>query len=374
MHNFTFLFFYLLFLSISAQSFAQTETTLLIGTYTNSGSHGIYVARFNEQTGQLTMVDSAKADNPSYLCIAPSGKKVYALSENGGTNPGSISAFNFDPPSGKLSFINSQITGGDHPCFLSIDPKEKFLAVANYSGGSVCMMPLHSSGALMPYSQLIQHYGSGPNVQRQEKPHVHQAIFSPKQNYVVVNDLGTDEVKAYAFNSNNTQPLDTQKVIKIHTDPGSGPRHLVFHPAKPIFYVMEELSGKVSVHAFNKHSIASLQTIECDTISRQTGSADIHISPDGKFLYASNRADANTITIFSVNGTDGRLQRIGSQPVQGIGPRNFVIHPSGKWLLVANQKTNNIVVFARDAQTGILKQTGTGTSLPTPVCLVFAGQ
>jgi 6-phosphogluconolactonase len=134
------------------------------------------------------------------------------------------------------------------------------------------------------------------------------------------------------------------------------------------------LSGKVSVHAFNKHSIASLQTIECDTISRQPGSADIHISPDGKFLYASNRADANTITIFSVNGTDGRLQRIGSQPVQGIGPRNFVIHPSGKWLLVANQKTNNIVVFARDAQTGILKQTGTGTSLPTPVCLVFAGQ
>lgn len=374
MHNFTFLFFYLLFLSISAQSFAQTESTLLIGTYTNSGSHGIYVARFNEQTGQLTMVDSAKADNPSYLCIAPSGKKVYALSENGGTNPGSISAFNFDPPSGKLSFINSQITGGDHPCFVSIDPKEKFLAVANYSGGSVCMMPLHSSGALMPYRQLIQHYGSGPNAQRQEKPHVHQAIFSPKQNYVVVNDLGTDEVKAYAFNSKNTQPLDTQKVIKIHTAPGSGPRHLVFHPAKPIFYVMEELSGKVSVHAFNKHSIASLQTIECDTISRQPGSADIHISPDGKFLYASNRADANTLTIFGVNEADGRLQRIGSQPVQGIGPRNFVIHPSGNWLLVANQKTNNIVVFARDAQTGRLKETGSGTSLPAPVCLVFATQ
>ena len=135
---------------------------------------------------------------------------------------------------------------------------------------------------------------------------------------------------------------------------------------------MEEMSGKISVFAFNKHSIASLQTIECDTISKQPGSADIHMSPDGKFLYASNRADANTITIFSVGGSDGRLQRIGSQPVGGKGPRNFVMHPSGNWLLVANQYTSNIIVFARDAQTGMLKQTGTGTSLPTPVCLVFA--
>jgi 6-phosphogluconolactonase len=137
---------------------------------------------------------------------------------------------------------------------------------------------------------------------------------------------------------------------------------------------MEEMSGKVSVHGFNKHSIALLQTIDCDTISRQPGSADIHISPDGKFLYASNRADANTLTIFSVSDNDGRLQRIGSQPVGGKGPRNFVMHPSGKWLLVANQYTNNIVVFARDAQTGMLTPTGTGTSLPVPVCLVFAAR
>jgi len=356
----------------TAQSFSQTEATLLIGTYTNSGSHGIYVARFNEQTGQITIADSAKADNPSYLCIAPSGKKVYALSENAGTNPGSVSAFNFDAPSAKLSFINTQVTGGDHPCFLSIDAKGKFLAVANYSGGSVTMMPVDGSGALLPFSQLVQHYGKGTNPQRQEKPHVHQSVFSPKQNFVVVNDLGLDEVRAYAFNSKRDQPLDTQKVVKIRTAPGSGPRHLVFHPSKPIFYVMEEMSGKISVFAFNKHSIASLQTIECDTISKQPGSADIHMSPDGKFLYASNRADANTITIFSVGGSDGRLQRIGSQPVGGKGPRNFVMHPSGNWLLVANQYTSNIIVFARDAQTGMLKQTGTGTSLPTPVCLVFA--
>ena len=372
MRHFPRLIIYTLFVFNTAQGFSQTEATLLIGTYTNTGSHGIYVARFNEQTGQITIADSAKADNPSFLCIAPSGKKVYALSENAGTNPGSVSAFNFDAPSAKLSFINTQVTGGDHPCFVSIDARGKYLAVANYSGGSVTMMPVDGSGALLPFSQVVQHYGKGSNPQRQEKPHVHQAIFSPKQNFVVVNDLGIDEVRAYAFNSKKAQPLDTQKVIKIHTTPGSGPRHLVFHPSKPIFYVMEEMSGKISVFAFNKHSIASLQTIECDTISRQPGSADIHMSPDGKFLYASNRADANTITIFSVGGSDGRLQRIGSQPVGGKGPRNFVMHPSGNWLLVANQYTNNIIVFARDAQTGILKQTGTGTNLPTPVCLVFA--
>ncbi len=354
-------------------SLAQQESTLLIGTYTQTGSHGIYVARFDNESGRLTLVDSARADNPSYLCIAPSGNKVYALSESAGTNPGSISAFNFDAPSGKLSFINTQPTGGDHPCFVSIDAKSRYLAVANYTGGSVTMMPLHSSGALMPFNQLIQHYGSGPNAQRQEKPHVHQAIFSPKQNHVVVADLGTDEVKAYPFNYKNSPSLDTLKVKKIRLAPGSGPRHLVFHPVKPIFYVMEEMSGQVSVHAFNKHSIASLQTIACDTISKQPGSADIHISPDGKFLYASNRANANTITIFSVQASDGRLQKLGSQPTGGVSPRNFVIHPSGKWLLVANQITGNIVVFARDAQTGLLQETGAGLRLPAPVCLVFAG-
>ena len=366
--------FFILLLLPATQVFAQNEANLLIGTYTNTGSHGLYTVRFNNQTGQLMLVDSAKADNPSYLCIAPSGKKIYALSENAGTNPGSISAYNFDAPSGKLSFINTQVTGGDHPCFVSMDPKGKFLAVANYTGGSVTMMPVHSSGALVPYSQIIQHRGSGPNKQRQEKPHVHQAIFSPKQKFIVVTDLGTDEVKAYPYNRKKVQPLDTLKVKNIRLAPGSGPRHLVFHPTKPIFYVMEEMSGKVSVFTFNKQTIASLQSIECDTISKQPGSADIHISPDGKFLYASNRADANTITIFSVNNSDGRLQRIGSQPVMGAGPRNFVIHPSGKWLLVANQRTNNIVVFACDPLTGLLGQTGTGLNLPAPVCLVFTAQ
>lgn len=366
--------YFILFILPATCVFAQNEANLLIGTYTNTGSHGIYTVRFNPQTGQLSLADSVKADNPSYLCIAPSGKKVYALSENAGTNPGSISAYNFDAPSGKLSFINAQVTGGDHPCYVSMDAKGKYLAVANYTGGSVTMMPVHSSGALMPYSQLIQHRGSGPNVQRQEKPHVHQAVFSPKQNHVVVTDLGTDEVKAYSFNPKKNPPLDTTKVKNIHLAPGSGPRHMAAHPVKPIFYVMEEMSGKVSVFAFNKHSIASLQTIECDTISKQPGSADIHISPDGKFLYASNRADANTITIFSVNDSNGRLQRIGSQSVMGVGPRNFVIHPSGKWLLVANQRTNNIVVFARDPLTGLLSQTGTGLNLPAPVCLVFTAK
>lgn len=364
----------ILFLSAALQGSAQSETTLLIGTYTQTGSHGIYVARFNEQTGVLKVVDSAKADNPSYLCIGPSGKKVYALSENGGTNPGSVSAFGFDPATAKLSFINSQVTGGDHPCYVSMDAKGKFLAVANYTGGSVSMIPVDASGALLPLRQVVQHTGSGPNKGRQEKPHVHQAVFAPKQNYVVVNDLGTDEVKAYAFNRKKTLPLDTQKVIKIKSAPGAGPRHLAFHPTKPIFYVMEELSGNVTVYAFNKHSIASLQSILSDTISKQPGSADIHISADGRFLYTSNRAAASNITIFSVGASDGRLQRIGSVPVQGQVPRNFVIHPSGNWLLVANQATNNIVVFARDAQTGLLKPSGNTLSLPTPVCLVFAGQ
>jgi 6-phosphogluconolactonase len=318
------------------------------------------------------LADSVAASNPSYLCIAPSGSKVYAISEDASRLGGSVAAYDFNSSTAKLKEINRQPTGGNHPCFVSIDAKATFIAVANYTGGSASMLPINAAGGLLPSVQVIQKTGSGPLIARQEKPHVHQTVFSPKQDYLLVADLGTDEITAYPYHYKKAQPLDTQNVIKVKLSGGAGPRHIVFHPVRPIFYVNEELSGKVSVHAFNKKNISLLQTIENDTISSHPGSADIHISPDGKFLYASNRADANNISIFKVNESDGRLTRIGSQPVLGISPRNFVIHPSGKWLLVANQVSNQVVVFSRDIQTGLLTPAGKTLNLPTPVCLVFA--
>jgi 6-phosphogluconolactonase len=350
---------------------AQQSTQLVIGTYTNTGSHGIYTANFDSLTGRIVLVDSVSANNPSYLCIAPNGRNVYAVSETAADKPGSVLSFDYNSSTGKLKLLNVQSSGGDHPCFISIDAMSKYVAVANYSGGTLALLPIEKMGTLKAPIQVIQRRGSGPNTQRQEKSHVHQAIFSPKQNHVVVADLGTDEIVGYKFDGRKPVPLDTLKPKKIKVSPGAGPRHMAFHPTRPVFYVMEEMSGKVSVHIFNKKRIAWIQVIEADTISTQPGSADIHVSPDGRFLYASNRAQANSITIFSISQNTGKLTRIGHQPVMGITPRNFVIHPSGKWLLVANQNSNNIVVFKRDAATGMLSPSGEELKLPSPVCLAF---
>ena len=351
---------------------AQFSNRLIIGTYTQTGSEGIYVAEFDPSSGKLSLLDSISANNPSYLCIAPNGRNVYAVSETAADKPGSVLAFDFNASEGRLKLLNVQGSGGDHPCFISMDAMGRYVVVANYSGGSLSILPVNKMGTLKPAVQVIQRRGSGPNTQRQEKSHVHQVFFAPKQKHVVVADLGTDEVVAYPFDPKKPQPLDTNKVKRIKLEGGAGPRHAVFHPTKPIFYVIEELSGQVSVHAFNKKSIAKLQTVVSDTISRQSGSADIHISPDGRFLYASNRADANNICIFSIRESDGRLERIGCVPVQGLTPRNFVIHPSGQWLLVANQQSNQVVVFERDPQSGWIRPNGQVLNLPAPVCLVFS--
>ena len=356
---------------LSMLTLGQNSPKLLIGTYTNSGSHGIYVAHFNEATGQITLVDSAAANNPSFLCKSPAGNKVYAVSEQAGKTSGEVLAFHYEEVTGKLTFINRQSSGGDNPCHVSIDAKSQYVAVSNYSGGSLALLPLDVNGALLPCVQVIQRYGSSTNKSRQEKPHVHQAVFAPKQTHLVINDLGTDEVVAYPFSSGKPVPLDTNKVKKIRLTGGSGPRHLVFHPTKPIFYVIEEMSGKVSVHGFNKRNIALLQSIQSDTISVQPGSAAIHLSPDGKFLYASNRADANNISIFKINEDDGKLQHVGTQALPGKGPREFVLHPSGKWLLVGLQYSNLVVVYSRDVQTGLLTSANQQFTIPSPVMLLF---
>ncbi|MCU0404686.1 MAG: lactonase family protein [Chitinophagaceae bacterium] len=351
--------------------FAQQFTPLVIGTYTQTGSHGIYTANFDTASGRIVLLDSISASNPSYLCISPNGRNVYAVSETAADKPGSVLSFDYNSLTGKLKLLNAQSSGGDHPCFISIDALSKYVAVANYSGGTLALLPIDKMGTLKPPVQVIQRRGSGPDKRRQEKPHVHQAIFSPKQNHVVIADLGTDEIVGYKINTKKPLPLDTLKTKKIKVAPGAGPRHIAFHPSKPVFYVMEEMSGKVSVHIFGKKRIAWIQVIESDTISTQPGSADIHVSPDGRFLYASNRADANSVTIFSIGQNNGKLTRVGQQSTGGITPRNFVIHPSGNWLLVANQNSNNIVVFHRDNSTGLLNPTGEELKLPSPVCLAF---
>lgn len=351
---------------------AQQQMPLYIGTYTNSGSYGIYVARFDAATGSIRIVDSLHAENPSYLALNSSGDRLYAVCENAGSNPGAVVSFLKQGEQWKPLNATPVPTKGDHPCYISIDSKSRYAMVANYTSGSLSVLPLDKNGSVQPAIQVVQQYGSSVNAARQQSPHVHTAIFSPKEKYVVIADLGTDRVKAYPFQPDNQMPLDTQQIIGISTMPGSGPRHIAFHPSLNTFYLMNELSGTVTVHAFRKKRIARLQTIRADTVSKQPGSADIHVHPNGKFLYASHRADANAISVFKIDPNDGRLTPVSMHSVQGIMPRNFTIDPSGRYLLVANQKSNNIQVFSIDQDTGQLNYTGVEMKLPSPVCLVFS--
>jgi 6-phosphogluconolactonase len=362
------LFFYL-FISVSASS---QSFFMFIGTYTDHGSKGIYVYRFNASTGKLQWVSNTDSIvNPSYLAISPDKQHVYAVTETARNNSGSISAFSFNHSSGKLAFINKQTSGGDNPCYVSVYKSNKWVLVANYSGGSLSAFKTNKDGSLQPYNQLIQHEGKGINEQRQEKPHVHSVVFSPAQDYLFTPDLGLDKVFIYSFNPTLDQPLRPASPPYASSIAGSGPRHFTFHPNKKYAYLVEEMSGTVVAYKYNAGKLTLVQRIAAHPASYtgEIGSADIHISPDGKFLYASNRGNENTVTIFSIDKNTGRLNVKDFESTRGVKPRNFIIDPTGKYLIVANQDSNNIVVFKRNAQTGLLTATGDEIQIPNPVCL-----
>ncbi len=359
-----------LFFFMSYIGFTQSFY-LFAGTYTNKGSKGIYVYKFDAKTGTASLLSSTDSVvNPSYLTISPDGKFIYSVNETGGDEPGYVSAFSFDKTSGKLAFINSQPSGGDHPCYITIDKTNAWVMVGNYTGGNFSALRVNKNGSLNPYAQLIQHKGSSANKERQEKAHVHAAVFSPDQRWLFTPDLGIDAVMVYPFTPTAANPLSEKKSTTVKTLPGNGPRHLVFHPNKKWAYLIEELSGSVATYNYANGKLSFLQRLSTHPAGYKgaLGSADIHVSPDGKFLYASNRGDANTITIFSV-GHNGKLQWKGYSSTRGIHPRNFMIDPTGNWVLVANRDTDNVVIFKRDKKTGMLQFSGNEIKLSRPVFL-----
>ena len=328
---------------------------LLAGTYTNTGSKGIYVYTFDATTGKAELVSSTDSVvNPSYLTIAQNGNFVYSVNETNGAVPGRVSSFSFDKKEGKLHFLNTQVSGGDDPCYVSLNESDQWLAVANYTGGSAAMFPINKDGSLKPFAQLIQDSGRSVNKDRQEKAHVHETVFSPD----------------YKFNSSAEKPLEASTPPYVETPPGSGPRHITFHPNKKFAYLVTELTGMVIGYSYNEGKFSEIQSIPAHPADYKggIGSSEIYPSPDGKFLYVSNRGDENTITIFSIDSDFGKLTLVGYQPT-GNGPRHFLIDPTGNFLLVANQNSDNVVIYKRDQKTGLLKATGEEIKIPKPVCL-----
>lgn len=348
------------------------EYFLFIGTYTGSGSKGIYVYRFNTSTGKATWVSNTEGIvNPSYLALAPRGKFLYACTETRTVDAGGISAFKFDRDNGTLHFINKQSSGGDNPAYVSVHNSGKWVVAGNYSGGSLSAFAVDTNGSIQPFSQLIRHSGSGVNKKRQESPHVHSTVFSPKGDHLFVPDLGIDKVMIYTFTSSQQRPLQPATPAFAQTEPGSGPRHFIFNPNGKWAYLIEEMGGSVISYSYKDGKLIQLQQIAThrDTATGNFGSADIHISPDGKFLYASNRGNENNIAIFKINSITGMLSVTGYQSTLGKTPRNFCIDPSGKFLLAANQNSGNIVIFRRDKKSGLLQYTGNEINIAEPVCL-----
>ena len=362
---------FLLFLFFFNAGFSQNKTTyLLVGTYTDSKpGKGIYVYAMNAATGELTLKSTGEnITNPSFLNISPNGKFLYACTETKTLVPGNVSAFAIDSVNGSISFINKQSSTGANPVYVMVDKSNQFLAVANYTAGSAVVLSINKNGSVNAAVQSIQFYDSSINKTRQEKSHIHSTIFSPDYDYLYLPDLGSDKIRAFKFDRANASPLIAADNLTVKAIPGSGPRHMVFHPNKKFGYCIEEMSGMVVVYSYNKGKLVPSQRINSNQKKvDEYSSADIHISPDGLFLYASNRVE-NTVSIFSI-GSNGLLKLIGHEPTQGDVPRNFTIDPTGNFLLVANQGTNNIIVFRRNKKTGMLTNTGFQVSVPAPSCL-----
>lgn len=358
------LFFTLLF--ISTFTFAQ-KNRLVVGTYTNKGtSEGIYVYEFDSKTAATKQLNVIKnVANPSYVALSKNNDFLYSVYEDG-TNS-AASAFKITLGSGDASFINKQATNGTNPCFILTDGKN--VITANYSGGSISVFGIKPDGSLSALKQNIQHTGSGPD-QRQASAHVHQTLFSPDKKYVIANDLGEDQIYIYKYNAKANEPLTFHQ--KIKTNAGSGPRHLTFTPNGKYAYLAHEFNGKISAYQYQDGMLSLLQ--ETETVAKdfkgKIDAADIHTSADGKFLYESNRGEANTINVFSIQ-TDGKLKFVETVSTLGKGPRNFTIDPSGNFLLVGHQYTNDIVIFHRNPNNGKLSDSGKRIQVGAPVCLVF---
>ncbi|MDI3319100.1 lactonase family protein [Pinibacter soli] len=355
----------------TASSASPSEPYLLLGTYTFSGkSKGIYVYKFDAVTGEATEVNNVPSSNPSFLALSPDRKTVFAVNEDKG--PGAVSSYAFDKKDGALSFINTEPTSGENPCYVATSKNGKFIAVANYSSGNYLIYPVEKDGSIGEPVEKIKDEGTGPNTKRQEKPHAHATVFSPDNKYLFVNDLGTDKIMVYHFNA-STGSLTPANTPFVKVKPGSGPRHMTFDASGKFAYLMTELSGEVVVYKYNEGQFKEVQTISSHPADFKgaIGSADIHISPDGNFLYASNRGDANSIAIFKRDAATGKLTSVGFQPTLGVTPRNFNFDPSGNFLLVAHQQSDNVVIFKVDKKTGLLTDTGKRINVGSPVCVFW---
>nr|WP_281242162.1 lactonase family protein [Sediminibacillus halophilus] len=341
-----------------------------IGTYTNGDSLGIYSFSLDQSNGEVSVIaDAAHLEKPTYLTISKDNRYLYSVMQE--QDGGGAAAYSINE-NGTLSLVNKQVLEGAAPCHISIDELNKQLVTANYHKGTVDTYPVDAdTGAIEPASSMVEHAGSGPH-ERQEKPHVHFSGYTPDEKYVVVVDLGSDTIKTYEINNRNLE-----EVSSFSTKPGSGPRHIVFHPNGKFAYVMTELSNEVLVLAYDQTNgsfsqIQAISTIPESFTENSQGSA-IHISSDGRFVYAGNRGH-DSIAMFAVEEDGEKLTFVEHYSTEGDWPRDFSLDPSERFLLASNQNSSNLTLFTRDPETGKLELKQKGVTVPNPVCVKFIHQ
>ena len=363
----------------TVQAASENETLGYIGTYTGPKSKGIYSFRLDSSGRISPPALVAETENPTFLAIHPNQRFLYAANEVGkfgGKKSGSVTAFAIEAKSGKLTQLNQQPSGGDGPCHLMVDASGKNVLVANYGGGSVEVLPVKEDGRLGEPSTFIQHEGASINKQRQAGPHAHFITTDPANRFAFTCDLGLDKVLVYRF--------DTAKGSLVPNDPpsapikpGSGPRHLAFHPNGRYAYVINEMACTLTALSYDEKrgELKEIQTVSTlppeEELKPSFSTAEVEVHPSAKFLYGSNRGH-DSIVVFLIDENTGKLTYVQNQSTQGKMPRHFAIDPTGRYLLAENQGSNTIVPFSLDQKTGRLTPTGQVVEgVGAPVCIKF---
>jgi 6-phosphogluconolactonase len=359
----------------AANARGPEKMRVYVGTYTMGASKGIYRFDFDVASGTLSSRALAvRAANPSFLAIHPNHRFLYAVNEvgqSGGKKSGAVSAYAIDPKTGDLALLNQQPSGGAGPCHLVVDQQGKHVLVANYGGGSACVLPIQGDGRLGEATAFVQHKGSSVDPGRQEAPHAHSINLDAANRFAFVADLGLDKVFVYHFDS-AAGALTPNEPPFAAVAAGAGPRHFAFHPRGRYAYAINELNSTVTAMEYDAvHGI--LQPVQAiSTLPKEfagkSWTAEVQVHPSGRFLYGSNRGH-DSIAIFAIDPQTGKLRPVGHQSQQIKTPRNFSIDPTGKYLLVANQDSNSIVVFRIDSESGELAPAGGPVEVPMPVCV-----
>ena len=357
-----------------ATAASAADFLVFAGTYTRGASKGIYAYRFDTKSGKLKPLGvAAETLNPSFLIDDSKHRFLYAVNE-GGRGGNTVSAFSIDAKTGKLTFLNEVSSNGSGPCHLALDHTDRWLAVANYNNGTMALYPVHADGRIGEAAVVEKHEGSSVNPARQKGPHAHEVVFSPDNRFLLLSDLGLDKIFVYRFDAAKGTLAPNDPAF-AQVPPGSGVRHMAFHPNGRVLYAIEEMGSNITAFHYDPakgvlHDFQNISTLP-ENFKGSSSGAEIAVNRKGTVVYASNRG-SDTIAVFNIDPVKFTLTAVDYAPVLGKTPRHFALDPTGEYLLAANQDSNDITMFKVQASTGQLQPASrVVTDVTMPVCVLF---